>query len=110
MSVQAPKTGADPNEGRQAALGRDEGRQAALERDSFGKPAPEGGSTRTASLVARGQRYLVGNYRQPALVLARGRGCELFDTDGRRYLDMYAGVAVCSLGHAHPRLARTIAE
>lgn len=63
-----------------------------------------------ADLVALGQRRLLGNYRQPALVLSRGKGCEVWDTSGKRYLDMYAGVAVCSLGHAHPRLTATIAE
>jgi acetylornithine/N-succinyldiaminopimelate aminotransferase len=64
----------------------------------------------TTELVSLGQRRLLANYRQPALVLARGQGCELWDTAGRRYLDMYAGVAVASLGHAHARLAATIAE
>ncbi|MEJ7730921.1 MAG: acetylornithine/succinylornithine family transaminase [Polyangiaceae bacterium] len=67
-------------------------------------------ATPTSELVSLGQRRLLGNYRQPALVLARGRGCELWDTAGKRYLDMYAGVAVASLGHAHPRLTATIAE
>ena len=73
---------------------------------SSAAPAP----TPTSELVALGQRRLLGNYRQPALVLARGQGCELWDTAGKRYLDMYAGVAVASLGHAHPRLTATIAE
>jgi acetylornithine/N-succinyldiaminopimelate aminotransferase len=57
-----------------------------------------------------GQRRLLGNYRQAPIVLDRGRGCELFDTQGRRYLDLCAGVAVSCLGHAHPRLTATIAE
>jgi acetylornithine/N-succinyldiaminopimelate aminotransferase len=56
------------------------------------------------------QKHLLGNYRQPSFVLDRGKGCELFDTGGRRYLDMCAGVAVSSLGHAHPRLVAAIAE
>lgn len=43
-------------------------------------------------------------------MLDRGRGCELFDTEGRRYLDFCAGVAVDSLGHAHPALVQAIAE
>ena len=43
-------------------------------------------------------------------MLARGQGCELWDTAGKRYLDLCAGVAVASLGHAHPRLTATIAE
>jgi acetylornithine/N-succinyldiaminopimelate aminotransferase len=65
-----------------------------------------------ASAVApeAGQRRLLGTYRQAPIVLDRGRGCELFDTQGRRYLDLCAGVAVSCLGHAHPRLTATIAE
>src|SRR5580692_5786018 len=57
-----------------------------------------------------GHRRLLGNYRQAPIVLDRGRGCELFDTLGRRYLDLCAGIAVSCLGHAHPRLTATIAE
>jgi acetylornithine/N-succinyldiaminopimelate aminotransferase len=57
-----------------------------------------------------GERRLVGNYRQAPFVLERGRGSEVWDTEGRRYLDFCAGVAVCALGHAHPRLASAIAE
>src|SRR6185295_425985 len=62
------------------------------------------------SLVAVGQRRLLGNYRQAPIVLDRGKGCEVWDTEGRRYLDLCAGVAVSALGHAHPRLTATIAE
>jgi acetylornithine/N-succinyldiaminopimelate aminotransferase len=42
--------------------------------------------------------------------MVRGRGCELYDADGRRWLDLCAGIAVCSLGHAHPAMVRAIAE
>jgi acetylornithine/N-succinyldiaminopimelate aminotransferase len=61
-------------------------------------------------LLATGQKRLLGNYRQAPFVLDRGKGSELFDTEGRRYLDLAAGVAVASLGHAHPRLVAAIAE
>ena len=77
-------------------------------RDTTPSPPPAGAST--AELIATGRRRLLANYRQAPFVLARGKGCELFDTDGRRYLDMCAGVAVASLGHAHPRLTAAIAE
>jgi acetylornithine/N-succinyldiaminopimelate aminotransferase len=63
-----------------------------------------------AELVAVAQKRLYPNYRQAPFVLARGRGCELFDVEGRRYLDLCAGVAVCSVGHAHPALVRAIGE
>jgi acetylornithine/N-succinyldiaminopimelate aminotransferase len=55
------------------------------------------------------RRVLLANYR-PSLVLVEGRGCEVRDADGRWYLDLSAGVAVTSVGHAHPHLAKAIAE
>ena len=60
-------------------------------------------------LVAAGRRLLTNNYRQAPIVMARGEGCTLYDVEGRRYLDMTAGVAVCVLGHGHPGLADAIA-
>src|ERR1700677_363511 len=63
-----------------------------------------------AELVVLAKRHLYGNYKPAPIVLARGKGCELFDVDGKRWLDLCAGVAVCSVGHAHPTLVRAIAE
>jgi acetylornithine/N-succinyldiaminopimelate aminotransferase len=63
-----------------------------------------------SELVSLARQRLYPNNRQAPLVFVRGRGCELFDADGRRYLDLCAGVAVSSLGHAHPGLVRAIAE
>jgi acetylornithine/N-succinyldiaminopimelate aminotransferase len=63
-----------------------------------------------ADLAALARQRLYPNYKQAPMVFARGRGCELFDVEGRRWLDLCAGVAVCSVGHAHPALARAIAE
>lgn len=64
----------------------------------------------TRSLLDLAQAHLYGNYRPAPFVLSHGNGCELFDTEGRRYLDMAAGVAVCALGHAHPRHVAAIHE
>jgi acetylornithine/N-succinyldiaminopimelate aminotransferase len=63
-----------------------------------------------AELVALAKEHLYPNYRPAPFVLARGRGCELFDVEGRRMLDLCAGVAVCVVGHAHPTLVKTIAD
>ena len=60
-------------------------------------------------LVKAGQRLLLNNYRQAPVVMSRGEGCTLWDADGRRYLDMTAGIAVCVLGHGHAGLAEAIA-
>jgi acetylornithine/N-succinyldiaminopimelate aminotransferase len=59
-------------------------------------------------LLALADKRLLGNYRPARVVMARGQGTELFDVEGRRYLDFCAGVAVCSLGHAHPELVRVV--
>jgi acetylornithine/N-succinyldiaminopimelate aminotransferase len=63
-----------------------------------------------SDLVALARQRLYPNYRQSPVAFVRGRGCELFDADGRRWLDLCAGVAVCSVGHAHPELARALGE
>jgi acetylornithine/N-succinyldiaminopimelate aminotransferase len=60
-------------------------------------------------LVLLAKRHLYANYRPAPIVVARGKGCELFDVDGKRWLDLCAGVAVCSVGHAHPKLVQDIA-
>ena len=63
-----------------------------------------------AELVDLARKRLYANYKPAPFVIARGKGCELFDPDDERWLDLCAGVAVCSVGHAHPALARVMAE
>jgi acetylornithine/N-succinyldiaminopimelate aminotransferase len=65
---------------------------------------------KTPELLEQAKRRIYGNYRPAPVVFARGQGCELFDVDGRRFLDLCAGVAVSALGHGHPVLTRAIAE
>jgi predicted acetylornithine/succinylornithine family transaminase len=54
--------------------------------------------------------YLLQNYARYPLVLARGKGCQVYDIDGKRYLDFISGIGVNALGHAHPRLVKVIRE
>ena len=63
-----------------------------------------------AELLAIADRVFVKNYRQQPIVLQRGRGCEVWDVAGTRYLDMTAGIAVCGLGHAHTQFTSRVAE
>jgi acetylornithine/N-succinyldiaminopimelate aminotransferase len=56
------------------------------------------------------REYLLQNYARYPLVLARGKGCHVYDLEGRRYLDFIAGIGVNALGHAHPRITRVIRE
>lgn len=64
----------------------------------------------SAELLATASKRLYPNYRPAPIVLARGRGSEVFDVEGRRWLDLCAGVAVCAVGHAHPKLVKAIAD
>jgi acetylornithine/N-succinyldiaminopimelate aminotransferase len=54
--------------------------------------------------------YLLQNYARYPLVLDRGKGCYVFDSSGKRYLDFITGIGVNALGHAHPRLVKVIRE
>ena len=54
--------------------------------------------------------YLLQNYARYPLVLARGKGCHLYDLAGKRYLDFLSGIGVNALGHAHPRLVKVIRQ
>lgn len=56
------------------------------------------------------KQYLLQNYARYPLVLHRGKGCYVYDTAGKRYLDLIAGIGVNALGYAHPRLTKTIRE
>ena len=56
----------------------------------------------------RWQHALMDNYGTPALALVRGDGAEVWDADGRRYLDLVSGVAVNALGHAHPAVVEAV--
>jgi acetylornithine/N-succinyldiaminopimelate aminotransferase len=53
---------------------------------------------------------LMRTYAEPPATFVRGQGTTLFDADGRRYLDFITGLAVVSLGHAHPAVADAVAE
>jgi acetylornithine/N-succinyldiaminopimelate aminotransferase len=51
---------------------------------------------------------MMNNYGTPQTVLERGEGVHVWDADGRRYLDLYAGIAVNALGHAHPAVVEAV--
>jgi acetylornithine aminotransferase len=54
--------------------------------------------------------HLMNTYAPLPVAFVRGEGAWLWDESGRRYLDAISGLGVCALGHAHPELARVIAE
>ena len=52
----------------------------------------------------------MNNYGTPPLALVRGDGAEVWDADGRRYLDLLGGIAVNALGHAHPAVVEAVTD
>jgi predicted acetylornithine/succinylornithine family transaminase len=56
------------------------------------------------------KQYLVPTYARYPVVIERGKGCWVYDVNGKRYLDFLAGLAVNALGHAHPRIVKVIRE
>jgi predicted acetylornithine/succinylornithine family transaminase len=58
----------------------------------------------TADLIKESQQYLMNTYSRQPLVLVKGRGSRVFDSEGKEYIDFVSGVAVNNLGHCNPRV------
>jgi acetylornithine/N-succinyldiaminopimelate aminotransferase len=56
------------------------------------------------------ERYLMQTGRRLPVTFVRGKGCLVYDDEGREYLDLVAGIAVNLLGHAHPEVAAAVAR
>ena len=66
--------------------------------------------TRYDSLAGRFDAAMMPTYGTPPAALVRGEGCVVWDADGREYLDFIAGIAVSSLGHAHPAVVEAVSR
>jgi len=64
----------------------------------------------SANLVALGDARYLPVYRPRRMVLERGQGSRVWDSEGREYIDFAAGIAVCGLGHCHPELLAALSE
>ncbi len=64
----------------------------------------------TSEIMEQADRVIAKTYKRFPVVLSKGSGCTLFDTDGRRYTDFVAGIAVCNLGHSHPGIAQVVSS
>ncbi len=69
-------------------------------------PAPVAAPT----VVELEKQYLIQNYARLPVTLQRGKGCYLYDTQGKRYLDLISGIGVNALGYAHPRITKVLRE
>ncbi len=58
----------------------------------------------TSDIIADSQKFIMNTYSRQPIVLVKGRGTKVYDSDGREYIDFVSGVAVNNLGHCHPRV------
>ena len=80
-----------------------------LQQDAGWQPRSETGPT-LAEIQALDAEFVMGTYARNNVLFVRGEGAYLWDSEGRKYLDFLAGIAVVGVGHCHPRLAHAIAE
>lgn len=64
----------------------------------------------TQEILARGAKALIQNYARIPVVMDRGQGSYLWDTDGKRYIDLFAGFGAGIIGHAHPAVVQAVNE
>ena len=60
------------------------------------------------SLINETDKYIFSTYKRFPIVLLKGKGTKVWDQDGKEYLDFVTGLAVCSLGHCHPKVVEAI--
>lgn len=63
-----------------------------------------------SEIIDKADKVIARTYNRFPIVITKGRGCTLWDSDGRAYTDFVAGIAVCNLGHAHPRVAKALSK
>lgn len=64
----------------------------------------------TEELISKSNEYIMNTYSRLPIVLVRGEGVHVWDSDGKEYLDFLAGIAVCGLGHANPSVVAAISR
>jgi len=75
-----------------------------------GDDTAQTGTAQTQALQRRWDAVMARNYGTPSLSIVRGEGARVWDADGHEYLDLVAGIAVSSLGHAHPAVVDAVSS
>ena len=64
----------------------------------------------TKKFIGIEDNYFINTFTRQPVVLDHGEGVKVWDKDGNEYLDMFAGIAVNTLGHNHPKLVKAIKD
>ena len=74
-----------------------------------GKPGKTGlPSPKAKSILRDANQFLMPTYKRQPIIFTHGRGCYVYDSRSKKYLDFLGGIAVNALGHAHPRIVKVI--
>jgi len=55
-------------------------------------------------------KVIAKTYKRFPIVITKGKGCSLWDTEGKKYIDFVSGIAVCNLGHSHPKISEALSK
>jgi acetylornithine/N-succinyldiaminopimelate aminotransferase len=72
------------------------------------KPATHTRAPKVDPRISAAEKFLLPTYKRGPFVLTHGRGCYVYDSTGKKYLDFLGGIAVNAIGHAHPRIVKVI--
>ncbi|MBW2490040.1 MAG: acetylornithine transaminase [Deltaproteobacteria bacterium] len=61
-------------------------------------------------LMNTADKVIAKTYKRFPVVITKGKGCCLWDTEGKKYIDFVSGIAVCNLGHAHPKISEALSK
>jgi acetylornithine/N-succinyldiaminopimelate aminotransferase len=62
------------------------------------------------NIMTRADEVIAKTYKRFPIVITQGKGCHLWDATGKQYTDFVSGIAVCNLGHSHPRVSKALAK
>src|SRR5438105_7170184 len=79
---------------------------ASVSKASRKQPVPN--PARSPQALRDADQFLLPTYKRSPIVFTHGSGADVFDSTGKKYLDFLGGIAVNALGHAHPRIVKTI--
>ncbi len=65
---------------------------------------------KTEKIIELDKKYIIPTYGGKTVAFSHGKGCRLWDVEGKEYLDFLSGIAVNGLGHSHPKLVKAIQE
>ena len=64
----------------------------------------------TKKITEAEKEHIMQTYSRSGIVIDYGKGCYVFDKDGKKYLDLFGGLATCSIGHGNKEVAKAVCE